>query len=78
MRVVIVDDDAAASHWLAVLLRRWGHDPMIVREDWHSQEQMLPAPAPASDPDRGQPADAGALQTRPGQAMAPFRSLIWR
>jgi hypothetical protein len=41
---------------------------MIVREDWHSQERMLPAPAPASDPYRGQPADAGALQTSPGQA----------
>jgi diguanylate cyclase (GGDEF)-like protein len=51
---------------------------MIVREDWHSQEQMLPAPAPASDPFRGQPADAGALETSPGQdqAMALLRKLL--
>jgi diguanylate cyclase (GGDEF)-like protein len=71
-------DARAASHRLTVLLRRWGHDPMVVREDWHSQELMLPAPAPASDPFRGQPADPGALQTNPGQgqAMAPLCELL--
>jgi diguanylate cyclase (GGDEF)-like protein len=78
MRVVIVDDDAAASQRLALLLRRWGHNPMIVREDRRSQEQMLPAPAPASDPCQGQPADAGDLETSPGQgqALAPLRELL--
>jgi diguanylate cyclase (GGDEF)-like protein len=69
MRVVIVDDDTAASQRLSVLLRRWGYDPMIVHEDWHSQEQMLTTPAPATNDHPDQSADAGALQTRVGQGQ---------
>jgi hypothetical protein len=78
MRIVIDDDAAAASHRLTVLLRRWSFDPTIVSEDWHSQQQLLHAPAPASDPYQCKPADAGTLQTSPGQgqALAPLREVL--
>jgi diguanylate cyclase (GGDEF)-like protein len=47
MRVLIVGDAAEASHGLAVLLRRWGYDPVTVQDGWAALAVLRGPDAPS-------------------------------